>query len=56
MKGTEAFQKVTALDFWDSVIVDVAGNDGMSLKVTGMPGKHVPSGMLSQVNDLLGAV
>jgi len=55
-KGNEAFQKVTALDFWDSAIVDVAGSEDVGLKVTGMPGKHVPSGMLSQVNDLLGAV
>jgi len=55
-KGEEAFRKVTALDFWESAVLDVAGKEGVKMMVTGMPGKHVPSGMLSQVNDLLGAV
>ncbi len=27
-----------------------------SIKVTGMPGKHVPPGVLGTANDLLGAV
>lgn len=52
----EAFGNITALDFWDSALVDVEGKEGVRLKVTGMPGKHVPSGMLSKANDLLGAV
>lgn len=52
----EAFEKITALDFWESAVLDVAGKEGVSLRVTGMPGKHVPSGVIGTANDLLGAV
>lgn len=42
------------------MFVDVKkGNDTgktPAIKVTGMPGKHVPPGPLSVANDLLGAV
>ncbi|KAK4970503.1 hypothetical protein LTR66_011556 [Elasticomyces elasticus] len=44
------------------MMVDIATHDSSSadkapaIKVTGMPGKHVPQGLLSMANDLLGAV
>ena len=59
----ESFENVYALDFFDSMMVDVTTQqqDGKqnavpSVKVTGMPGKHVPPGPLSVANDLLNAV
>lgn len=60
-KGDDSFTNVHDLDFWDSILMDVATNkiDGgrkPGVKVTGMPGKHVPPGPLAAANDLLGAV
>lgn len=55
----ESFTEVHALDFFDSMIVDiVTAPNGRkpALKVTGMPGKHVPPGPLNVANDILGAV
>jgi L-ascorbate metabolism protein UlaG (beta-lactamase superfamily) len=52
----EGFRNVTALDFWETCICDVEGGKGRAIKVTGMPGKHVPDGLLSKANELLGAV
>ncbi|MCJ1373440.1 hypothetical protein MMC20_004668 [Loxospora ochrophaea] len=56
----EAFQDVHALDFFESLIVDFAGGDNQpkkpAIKVTGMPGKHVPNGVLGAANDFLHAV
>lgn len=48
------------LDFFDSMMVDVVSEREKdripSIKVTGMPGKHVPPGPLSIANDILKAV
>lgn len=62
-KGDESFTSVHALDFWESLILDVASASKTygsslkpSIKVTGMPGKHVPDGALAVANDVLGAV
>lgn len=60
-KGADSFINVHALDFWDSLIVDVrpkslSADKTASLKVTGMPGKHVPPGPLNVANEILGAV
>jgi L-ascorbate metabolism protein UlaG (beta-lactamase superfamily) len=58
-KGEDSFTNVHALDFWETLVLDVEGGDGekkQSLKITGVPGKHVPPGPLNVVNDLLGAV
>ncbi|KAF3034683.1 hypothetical protein E8E12_004200 [Didymella heteroderae] len=61
-KGADSFTNVHALDFWDSLIVDVhSGSVSVdkrtpSLKITGMPGKHVPPGPLNVANGILGAV
>ena len=60
----EAFTNVSALDFFQSMLVDIkvpgqrARNERMPrIKVTGMPGKHVPSGgVIGTANDLLQAV
>ncbi|KAF1950425.1 Metallo-hydrolase/oxidoreductase [Byssothecium circinans] len=60
-KGEESFTAVHALDFFESMRLDVKtgkiqGGQKPSVKVTGMPGKHVPPGPLSVANDLLKAV
>lgn len=64
-KGEDSFTNVTALDFWESAVLDISraeksDADGTrhqpSIKVTGMPGKHVPNGALSVANEILGAV
>ena len=58
----EKFTNVYDLDFWENAILDVqrtGGPDGKeppAIKVSGMPGKHVPPGPLSVANDLLAAV
>lgn len=69
-KGAEeAFREVTALDFWDEAVFEVAASSEFThgssgdwrphVKVTGMPGRHVPPGPLNvaqSLNDFLGAV
>ncbi|KAI1407858.1 Metallo-hydrolase/oxidoreductase [Hypoxylon sp. FL1857] len=61
----EPFQRVHALDFFDSMMLHIdkenpthAGGYGKAptIKVTGMPGKHVPPGPLAKINDILNAV
>jgi len=59
----EAFTSVYELDAFDSMMVDVKlGSSGTgsskapAMKVTGMPGKHVPSGILNTLNELAQAV
>lgn len=57
----EDFTNVYDLDFFDSMMVDVNKAGGESekspaIKVTGMPGKHVPSGFVGMINDILKAV
>lgn len=59
--GDDTFTQVYDLDFFESSMLDIKGgswNQGKApaIKVTGMPGKHVPPGPLSVANDLLGAV
>lgn len=54
------------LDFFEDMLVDVEGSGGLgddgkggkrpAIKVTGMPGKHVPPGVLGTLNDLISAV
>ena len=56
------FEAVTAVDTWESVMVDVEDLPGewgerQTLKITAMPGKHVPPhGILEKLNDLASAV
>jgi hypothetical protein len=57
----EAFSNVHDLDFFHSMMVDVIKEDdeskkSPSLKVTAMPGKHVPDGVLGTLNDFIQAV
>ncbi|CAL8580647.1 hypothetical protein XPA_006368 [Xanthoria parietina] len=53
----EAFTAVHDLDFFDDILVDIAGSEKKAaVKVTGMPGKHVPPGVLGTLNDLVEAV
>jgi len=62
----ESFTQVYDLDFFESCLVSISPKktDGSppsearvpAIKVTGMPGKHVPDGALSVANDLLAAV
>lgn len=53
----EAFTAVYDLDFFDDILVDIAGSTKKAaVKVTGMPGKHVPPGVLGTLNDLVEAV
>ncbi|KAF2142252.1 uncharacterized protein K452DRAFT_271115 [Aplosporella prunicola CBS 121167] len=68
--AADAFTQVYDLDFFESAVVDVVkpppdvDDQGKpttarrepAIKVTGMPGKHVPPGPLSVANELLGAV
>jgi len=64
----EDFSNVHELDFFDSMMVDIVpGSESHSgqterpgktpsIKVTGMPGKHVPDGVLGTLNEYLKAV
>ncbi|KAF2429830.1 Metallo-hydrolase/oxidoreductase [Tothia fuscella] len=53
----EAFTEVTSLGFWESCLIQCDGKGrNVAVKVTGTPGKHVPDGLMSKANELLGAV
>ncbi|KAL8809423.1 MAG: hypothetical protein Q9223_007929, partial [Gallowayella weberi] len=56
----EAFTAVHDLDFFQDMLVDIEGGEEKekkpAIKVTGMPGKHVPPGVLGTLNDLVNAV
>jgi hypothetical protein len=62
-KGAQdSFSNVHALDFFEQMVVDISSstisnNDKKpQFRVTGMPGKHVPTKPLQILNDLLQAV
>ncbi|KAK4897567.1 hypothetical protein LTR27_004711 [Elasticomyces elasticus] len=61
-KGDDKFTDVYDLDFFQNMLLDIktssAGSESKvpAIKVTGMPGKHVPDGVLGLANDLLKAV
>ena len=62
-KGAQdSFSDVHALDFFEQMIVDVSSSTSSEndkkpqIRVTGMPGKHVPTKPLQILNDLLQAV
>ncbi|KAL9627569.1 MAG: hypothetical protein Q9204_006473, partial [Flavoplaca sp. TL-2023a] len=53
----EAFTDVYDLDFFEDCMVDIQGNEKKAaVKVTGMPGKHVPPGVLGTLNEIVEAV
>jgi len=59
---SQKFTRVYDLDFFESTSINIkaasarSSSRSPSIKVTGMPGKHVPPGPLAAANDLLGAV
>lgn len=56
--GEEQFTAVHPLDHFEAGIITIPDSNA-AIRVTGMPGKHVPPGpanVLQTVNDLLGAV
>lgn len=60
-KGDDKFTQVYDLDIFQNALLDIKAGGGEggkvpAVKVTGMPGKHVPPGPLSVANDLLSAV
>jgi hypothetical protein len=57
----EAFTAVHELDTFQSLMVDIhrnsnGGSSTPAIKITAMPGKHVPPGALGTLNDLVKAV
>ena len=54
----EAFTAVHDLDFFQEMLVDIEINRDRkpAIKVVGMPGKHVPPGVLGTLNDIVAAV
>jgi hypothetical protein len=60
-KGTEdSLNDVYDLGFFESMMVNTSSSSApgkvQRIKVTGMPGKHVPTGVLEVANDLIQAV
>ena len=63
-EADEAFTEVHALEFFESLVVDIkkvegdgAGGEAIpGVKISGMPGKHVGDGILGLANDFLKAV
>jgi len=59
-KGEESFTNVHALDTWETMVLDIETEGSSkkcpSVKISGMPGKHVPPGPLNVANEILGAV
>lgn len=58
----DGFRKVYGLGVWEGLVLPVVNSSGdvdgkgAAVKVTAMPGKHVPPGVMGTVNELLGAV
>ncbi|KAM3499042.1 hypothetical protein MY10362_007670 [Beauveria mimosiformis] len=50
----QPFEQVTGLDAFESAVLRI--DEQRAVKVTGMPGKHVPPGLISAANDFLRAV
>ena len=53
---TSPIQRVRILDFFESLVVKIAGNKKAIIKITGMLGKQVLPRLLSVANDILKAV
>lgn len=56
----ESFNQVFDLDFFEFMMVNIGSSSSSGkiprIKVAGMPGKHVPDGVIGAANDLLKAV
>ncbi|KAJ9484387.1 hypothetical protein VN97_g8979 [Penicillium thymicola] len=59
-KNGDSFTSVSAIDHFEQIQVGIEGTSGLKqprLRVTGMPGKHVPPGGIAQkLNDIAKAV
>ncbi|KAM5476040.1 hypothetical protein MauCBS54593_000723 [Microsporum audouinii] len=60
-KGKDSFTQVEALDTYQSMLVEIKSKESANtkepaIKITAMPGKHIPPGLLSTANDILHAV
>ncbi|RAL10471.1 MBL fold metallo-hydrolase [Aspergillus homomorphus CBS 101889] len=60
-KGDDSFTRVAAVDVYKQAMVDIQGDAAGSkqprLRVTGMPGKHIPMGKpLEKLNEFVGAI
>ncbi|PYH44421.1 MBL fold metallo-hydrolase [Aspergillus saccharolyticus JOP 1030-1] len=56
----ESFTRVAAVDAYEQAMVDIRSDNASKqprLRITGMPGKHIPMGKpLEKLNDLVGAI
>ncbi|KAM5438599.1 hypothetical protein MferCBS31731_004890 [Microsporum ferrugineum] len=60
-KGKDSFTQVEGLDTYQSILVEIKSKESANtkepaIKITAMPGKHIPPGPLSTANDILHAV
>ncbi|KAK1141292.1 hypothetical protein N8T08_009196 [Aspergillus melleus] len=59
-KAGDSFTKISALDHFESTMVDIGGSASLGhrrLRVTGMPGKHVPdNSVVESLNAVVNAV
>ncbi|KAE8363947.1 beta-lactamase superfamily domain-containing protein [Aspergillus caelatus] len=58
-KGEDSFTEVYDLEPFQEAIIDITGNTSKKqarMRVTGMPGKHVPTGVIEKLNDLVSAI
>lgn len=58
-KGEDSFTRVYDLEPFQDATIDITGNTSKKqarVRVTGMPGKHVPTGVIEKLNDLVSAV
>ncbi|KAE8167677.1 beta-lactamase superfamily domain-containing protein [Aspergillus tamarii] len=58
-KGEDSFTEVYDLEPFQEATIDITGNTSKKqarMRVTGMPGKHVPTGFIEKLNDLVSAI
>ncbi|KAE8329784.1 beta-lactamase superfamily domain-containing protein [Aspergillus sergii] len=58
-KGQDSFTRVYDLEPFQDATIDITGNTSKKqarIRVTGMPGKHVPTGVIEKLNDLVSAI
>lgn len=63
-KGEDSFTRVSSVEVYEQLTVDIKHNQNDAqrqrrpkLRITGMPGKHIPVGKpLEKLNELVGAV
>ncbi|KAJ6114235.1 hypothetical protein N7486_000013 [Penicillium sp. IBT 16267x] len=58
-KNEDPFTSVSAIDHFEQIGVTIEGEEGLKqpqLRVTGMPGKHVPPNAIEKLNDIVNAI